>query len=93
MPPLPKRYPVGSLIGMVDLQTIITREEYLKKIPEEKREENDSDFLFVVRNPRKLFYPVKMKGKQKLFNIDTELRQTCRKSLQRVPSTWYDWVA
>lgn len=40
MPPLPKRYPLGCLIGCVDLQGVLSREEYIANIPEKYREDS-----------------------------------------------------
>jgi len=34
MPKFPERYPTGSLLGVIDLQTILTKEEYKKLISE-----------------------------------------------------------
>ena len=40
MPPFPERYPTGSLIGLIDLEDIIRREDYEKYIDEHEREES-----------------------------------------------------
>ena len=61
-PKFPERYPVGSLIGMVDLQSVLTRDEYFSLVPDQFREESESQHIFVIRNPRKLLYPIKMTG-------------------------------
>jgi len=74
MPPLPKRYPLGYLIGCVDLQGVLTREEYIANIPEKYREDSQCDFIFVVRNPRRLYYPIKMKGSKNIFDLPNDVR-------------------
>lgn len=60
-------------MGVVDLQTIVTNEQYKSLIPEEQREESECKYIFVVRNPRKLIYPIKMRGNKDLYQIDKEL--------------------
>lgn len=58
--PLPDRYPLGSIIGQVDLQTILTQEEYLSQVPETYREiPLSGSYILVFRNPRKIRLPIK----------------------------------
>ncbi|EAR92830.2 zinc finger, C2HC5-type family protein (macronuclear) [Tetrahymena thermophila SB210] len=93
MPPFPKRYPTGCLIGCVDLQGVLTKDEYIANIPEKYREDSQCDHIFVVRNPRKLFYPIKLKGSKNIFDIPNDIRINSKNQLIKVPSTWYEWCA
>ncbi|EGR33130.1 thyroid hormone receptor interactor 4, putative [Ichthyophthirius multifiliis] len=93
MPPFPKRYPTGCLLGCIDLQGVLTREKYIANIPEKYREDSQCEYIFVVRNPKKLFYPIKMKGSKQIFDIPDDIRINCKSQLIRVPSLWYPWVA
>lgn len=94
MPSFPERYPTSSLLGVVDLQTVLSARNYKEAIREEFREENDSDYLFVLRNPRKLTYPVKMSGKPNIFEIDPDLVSAVTRTLRKVPSAkWFPYIA
>lgn len=92
-PKLPARYPIGSLLGMIDFQDVLNKETYKNKVPPKQREENDSEFLFVFRNPRKLIYPIKMLGNKNIFRIEDELKQTAQKSLRPVKTSWFPYIA
>lgn len=41
-----------------------------------------------MRNPRKLFYPINMKGNENIYTLDFSLRNTAVKLLYRVPVKW-----
>mmetsp|Transcript_31626 Transcript_31626/g.28767 ORF Transcript_31626/g.28767 Transcript_31626/m.28767 type:complete len:240 (+) Transcript_31626:547-1266(+) len=94
MPPFPERYPTGSLLGLIDLEDIVRREDYEKYIPESVREESEAKYLFVCRNPRRLLYPIKLPGERQIFKIeDQNLLNSARKNLIRVRTDWYPMYA
>lgn len=94
MPPLPDRYPLSSLLGVVDLEDVVPNEVYRKVIPEDVREDSESKFLFVIRNPRKLLYPIKLSGQKMIFRIDDEtLLNAAKKSLVKVKTNWFPYHA
>mmetsp|Transcript_5812 Transcript_5812/g.6256 ORF Transcript_5812/g.6256 Transcript_5812/m.6256 type:complete len:664 (+) Transcript_5812:37-2028(+) len=94
MPPLPDRYPLSSLLGVVDLEEVCPNEIYQKVIPEEVREDSASKFLFVIRNPRKLLYPIKFSGQKMIFKIEDEtLLNAAKNSLVKVKTNWFPYYA
>lgn len=90
-PDFPARYPLGCLLGVVDLQMVLTKDKYYEIIPQEFRENSDSAHIFVVRNPKKLAYPIKFPGKKDIFDIPEEIRKVARKCLKRVRTDWWPY--
>ena len=92
-PNFPERYPLGSLLGMVDLQTVLKREIYEEVIPKEFREKTESEHLFVVRNPKRLLYPIKMPGNKDIYDLHPEIRKAALNCLQKVKTNWWPYYA
>lgn len=92
-PEFPNRYPLGSLLGLVDLQTVLTKDKYYERIPEEFREKSFSENIFVIRNPRKLKYPIKFPGSKDIFEIPEEIRKSAFKCLKKVKTNWWPYYA
>ena len=88
MPEFPQAYPTGVLLGRVELVDVITNEQYMQTVPEEKREENGSKFLFVVKNPMKLLIPIRMLGSKKIFYLDFDTWNGAKNGLRRIPTQW-----
>lgn len=89
---MPERYPTGCIIGIVDLQYVLPRADYEELIPNEFKEETDCDFLFVIRNPRKLVYPLKASGSKQIYDIDANLREKAKKLVVRVQTNWFKYI-
>lgn len=93
MPALPERYPLGSLLGVVDLETVLINKEYNDVIPDNYREDSNCDFIFVVRNPRKLNCPIKMSGNKNIFQIPEDVKiKITRNNLIQVPINWFKYI-
>ena len=45
---------------------MVSNEEYRDMTPLEEREENDSEFLFICRNPKRLILPIGVSGNHKI---------------------------
>ena len=89
---MPPRYPTGALIGVVDFIGVLRKDKYNSLVKENQREDGDTEYKFVFRNPRKLAYPIKMKGSNHLFKLDDTIRAIALKSLQMVPTLWTDYL-
>lgn len=83
-PDFPSVYPTGVLLGRVELVDVLSSEQYKKSIPDDEREESDSKFLFVVKNPQKLLIPIRMDGSKKLYPIDFNTWDGAKYGLRRV---------
>lgn len=81
---LPSSYPVGALIGCVDVVDVITLEEYDREHAHIIGEGNDGEFIWLIQNPHVLNPPLKVSGKHKLWHISPEQMRAAAASL--VPS-------
>ena len=92
-PNFPERYPLGSLLGVIDLQTVLKRRTYNEVIPEEYREKSESEHIFVIRNPRKLLYPIKMPGSKDIYDLPPKIKEIAMKCLKKVKTNWWEYYA
>ena len=76
----PKHYPKSVLLGCVDLYDVKTQEEYVKT-DLGKVETSDCDFVFHVRNPRKLIVPFSILGKPKIYDLNKEVIKSAQSGL------------
>ncbi len=93
MPPFPTSYPTGCVIGLVDLQDVISQQMYTEYIPKEFTGESTEDWLFVIRNPRRLMVNIKCVGNKNIFNLDPAVITAAAKTLKKVPSSWFPYYA
>lgn len=68
------------------------RESYEAAIEPARREEGETEFKFVFRNPRKLIYPISMKGSNNIFKLDEDIKQIALKNITRVPTSWAPYL-
>ncbi|KAH3762538.1 activating signal cointegrator 1 [Pelomyxa schiedti] len=80
----PKDYPLGALVGRVEVVDCIDQKRY-QSTEENQRDPNDSEFLWLCSNPERLTLPFRMSGNQRLWNIPTNVTQGAQKAL--VPMT------
>jgi len=89
-PEFPNRYPTGVLLGRVEMVDCMTHEEYLEAWPEEDlREPNESRFVMIFKNPKRLILPIKMQGSKKIFNLEFDLWEGAKRGLRRVYTGWW----
>ena len=93
MPPFPTSYPTGCVIGLVDLQEVISQPMYTEYIPKEFTGESTEDWLFVIRNPRRLMVNIKCVGNKNIFSLDPMVITAAAKTLKRVPTSWFPYFA
>lgn len=75
----PTHYPVGCLLGCVDLTDCLPQDEYKEKYPEG---ESASPFVFICENPQELVVKFPIKGKHKIYKLDNHILQAARKGLR-----------
>lgn len=65
----PEEYPHGHLLGVVNVVDCITQAEYRVQCPDELREENSSEHLFVCTDSHRLAVPYKVSGSHKIWDL------------------------
>ncbi|XP_005994154.1 activating signal cointegrator 1 [Latimeria chalumnae] len=78
----PMDYPVGCLLGCVNLQDCLSQEQYREQVPEGVQE-SGSPFVFICANPQELIIKFPVKGKHKIWKLDSKIHQGARKGLMR----------
>lgn len=76
----PKDYPTGCLLGCVNVSDCLAQEQFREQFPA-TCEESSSPFVFVVSNPRELLVKFPMKGKHKIWKLETHHHQGAKKGL------------
>jgi activating signal cointegrator 1 len=79
----PKFYPKSALLGCVDLVDVMNSEDY-KKIKEDEKE-SESEFVFIVKNPRKMVVPFSISGQPYIWKLDNEDLITAQSGLKPLP--------
>ncbi|XP_069758917.1 activating signal cointegrator 1 isoform X2 [Narcine bancroftii] len=76
----PKDYPTGCLLGCVDLIDCVSQEQYIEQFGDH---ESASPFVFVCTNPQELLVKFPMKGRHKIWKLDTKIHQGMKEALMR----------
>nr|XP_046204908.1 activating signal cointegrator 1 isoform X2 [Oncorhynchus gorbuscha]XP_046204909.1 activating signal cointegrator 1 isoform X2 [Oncorhynchus gorbuscha]XP_046204911.1 activating signal cointegrator 1 isoform X2 [Oncorhynchus gorbuscha]XP_046204912.1 activating signal cointegrator 1 isoform X2 [Oncorhynchus gorbuscha] len=79
----PKDYPTGCLLGCVNITDCLSQEQYKEQFPQ-TCEESGSPFVFVCTNPQELLVKFPMKGKHKIFKLESQYHRGAKMGL--VPS-------
>ncbi|XP_041849448.1 activating signal cointegrator 1 [Melanotaenia boesemani] len=82
-PRFPKDYPTGCLLGCVNMTDCLSQEQFREQFPD-TCEESASPFVFMCTNPQELLVKFPMKGKHKIWKLDSHYHQGAKKGL--VPS-------
>ncbi|KAL9648256.1 hypothetical protein ABK040_009260 [Willaertia magna] len=77
----PSNYPTSVILGCVDVVACYSQEEYQEKIPQELQE-SESDYVFVCKNPRRLYMPLPISGKPKIYKLSKEQLEACQLGLK-----------
>ena len=75
----PKEYPTSCLLGCVELVGCLAQEEYREKYPDG---ESQSPFVFVCENPQQLVVKFPIKGKHKIWKIESLVHKAARRGLR-----------
>ncbi|KAM6943557.1 activating signal cointegrator 1 [Xenentodon cancila] len=79
----PKDYPCGCLLGCVNVTDCLPQEQFREQFPD-TCEESSSPFVFICTNPQELLVKFPMKGKHKIWKLESHYHQGAKKGL--VPS-------
>lgn len=77
----PETYPVGCLLGCVTVTNCLPQEEYRQLYPEG---ESESPFVFICEDPQDLPVRFPIKGKHKIYHLDSQIHEAATKCLQRL---------
>ncbi|XP_072138383.1 activating signal cointegrator 1 [Mobula birostris] len=76
----PKDYPTGCLLGCVDLIDCVSQEQYHEQFADQ---ESGSPFVFICTNPQELLVKFPLKGRHKIWKLDSKIHQGMKKALLR----------
>jgi hypothetical protein len=73
----PPNYPVGCLLGCVELTECLDQDAYEKKYPDG---ESDSPYVFICENPHELAVKFPIKGKHKIWKLAHDMHVTAKQT-------------
>ncbi|CAG0898176.1 unnamed protein product [Darwinula stevensoni] len=76
----PSQYPVGCLLGCVDVTEVLSQEDYRERYPEG---ESSSPYVFICDNPHELLVKFPVKGRHKIYKLDPRIHEAARKTLMK----------
>ncbi|GAB1605197.1 activating signal cointegrator 1-like isoform X1 [Argonauta hians] len=76
----PKFYQPGCLLGCVDLVDCLEQGEYRNQFPDG---ESGSPYVFICQNPKELVVNFPIKGKHKIFKLESHIHQGAKKGLRK----------
>ncbi|XP_054627276.1 activating signal cointegrator 1 isoform X2 [Dunckerocampus dactyliophorus] len=79
-PRFPSDYPTGCLLGCVNVTDCLSQEEFKEQFPS-AREESASPFVFICSSPQELLVKFPMKGKHKIWKLESHYHQGAKKGL------------
>eukprot|EP00039_Didymoeca_costata_P011480 m.161461 g.161461 ORF g.161461 m.161461 type:complete len:567 (+) comp15187_c0_seq17:2171-3871(+) len=77
----PKHYPHGCLLGCIDVDEVLPKEDYQEKFPEG---ESQSPFVFVCSNPQELVLCFPISGKHKIWKLEKTTHQQAKAGVRPV---------
>ena len=78
----PDNYPVGALLGCVNVIDCLSNEEYFKQYSDAK-DESSSQYLFVCEDPLELALKLPMRGQHKIYKLEPHIHTAAKKTLRR----------
>ncbi|XP_074862770.1 activating signal cointegrator 1 [Carettochelys insculpta] len=82
----PRDYPSGCLLGCVDLTDCVSQEQFKEQYPE-LSQESGSPFVFICTNPQEMIVKFPIKGKPKIWKLDSKIHQGAKKGLMKQKAT------
>ncbi|XP_071512017.1 activating signal cointegrator 1-like [Diadema antillarum] len=76
----PEHFPVGCLLGCVDVVDCLSQEDYREKYP---KGESASPFVFICENPQELLIKFQVKGKHKIWRLDGQMHKAAKQGLRQ----------
>lgn len=77
----PEQYPVSCLLGCLTLTDCLPQEEYKTQFPEG---ESASPYVFICENPQELLLKFPMKGKHKIFKMESNIHKAAKNILLKL---------
>ncbi|XP_016339469.1 activating signal cointegrator 1 [Sinocyclocheilus anshuiensis] len=81
-PKFPAEYPTGCLLGCVNVTDCLSQEQFREQYPQIS-EESTSPFVFICSNPQELVVKFPMKGKHKIWKLESQSHQSAKKCLMQ----------
>ncbi|XP_048041529.1 activating signal cointegrator 1 isoform X1 [Megalobrama amblycephala] len=81
-PQFPSEYPTGCLLGCVNVTDCLSQEQFREQYPQIS-EESTSPFVFICSNPQELVVKFPMKGKHKIWKLESQSHQSAKKCLMQ----------
>ena len=78
--PFPNSYPVACLLGCVEVVDCLAQDEYRQKFP---NGESGSPYVFVCENHQELVLKFPMKGKHKIYKLESHNHNAAKKGILR----------
>ncbi|XP_061616734.1 activating signal cointegrator 1 [Phyllopteryx taeniolatus] len=76
----PSDYPTGCLLGCVNVTDCLSQEQFREQFPN-TCEESASPFVFICSYPQELLVKFPMKGKHKIWKLESQYHQGAKKGL------------
>ncbi|KAF4082893.1 hypothetical protein AMELA_G00133830 [Ameiurus melas] len=78
----PKDYPTGCLLGCVNMTDCLSQEQFKEQYPHIS-DESASPFVFICTNPQELLVKFPMKGKHKIWKLESQIHQSAKRGLMQ----------
>ncbi|KAF7703324.1 activating signal cointegrator 1 isoform X1 [Silurus meridionalis] len=78
----PKDYPTGCLLGCVNMIDCLSQEQFREQYPHNS-DESASPFVFICTNPQELLVKFPMKGKHKIWKLESQIHQSAKRGLMQ----------
>lgn len=85
-PAFPAEYPTGCLLGCVNVSDCLSQETFREQFPD-VCEESASPFVFICTSPHELLVKFPMKGKHKIWKMESHYHQGAKKGLRPSPAS------
>lgn len=84
-PAFPAEYPTGCLLGCVHLTDCLSQDTFREQFPD-VCEESASPFVFICSSPQELLVKFPMKGKHKIWKMESHYHQGAKRGLRPAPA-------
>lgn len=81
-PQFPSEYPTGCLLGCVNVTDCLSQEQFREQYPQ-ICEDSTSPFVFICSSPQELVVKFPMKGKHKIWKLESQSHQSAKKCLMQ----------
>ncbi|XP_029430277.1 activating signal cointegrator 1 isoform X4 [Rhinatrema bivittatum] len=78
----PKDYPTGCLLGCVNVTDCTSQEQFKDQYPD-LCQESGSPFVFICTHPQELIVKFPIKGKHKIWKLESKIHQGAKKGLMK----------